>query len=65
MRELSVTSGLRSALSLAVLRHRVEERLIGEELDVKLVLDRAAQLACGVCAPDADQLIWLGTWPRC
>jgi len=60
-----VTSGLRSALSLAVLRRRVEERLIGEELDVKLVLDRAAQLACGVCAPDADQLIWLGTWPRC
>src|SRR5439155_19333493 len=51
MRELSVTSGLRSATSLAVLPRRVEERLIGEELDVKLVIDRAAQLACGVCAP--------------
>jgi hypothetical protein len=57
--------GEATSLSLAVLRRRVEERLIGEELDVKLVLDRAARLACGVCAPDADQVIWLGTWPRC
>jgi hypothetical protein len=54
-----------TALSPALLRRCVEERLIGEELDVKLVLERAAQLACGVCAPDADQVIWLGTWPRC
>jgi hypothetical protein len=33
-----------TALSLAVLRRRVEERLIGEDVDVKLVLDRAARL---------------------
>jgi hypothetical protein len=31
------------ALSLAVLCKRVEERLIGEDVDVKLVLDRAAR----------------------
>jgi hypothetical protein len=30
-----------AALSLAVLRRRIEERLIGEDVDVKLVLDRA------------------------
>jgi hypothetical protein len=31
-------------LLLAVARRRVNERLIGEDLDVKLVLDRAARL---------------------
>jgi hypothetical protein len=31
-------------LSLGGLRRRIEERLIGEDLDVKLVLDRAARL---------------------
>jgi hypothetical protein len=49
-----------TALSLAVPRRRVEERLIGENLDVKLVLNRAARLACGIFAPDADQVIWVG-----
>jgi hypothetical protein len=33
-----------TALSLAVARRRINERLIGEDLDVKLVLDRAARL---------------------
>jgi hypothetical protein len=32
------------ALSLAVLRKRIEEQLIGEDVDVRLVLDRAARL---------------------
>jgi hypothetical protein len=32
-----------TALSLAVLRRRIEERLIGEDVDVKLVLDRPAR----------------------
>ena len=31
------------ALSLAVLRKRVEERLIGEDIDIKLVLDATAE----------------------
>jgi hypothetical protein len=43
-----------------VARRRINERLIGEDLDVKLVLDRAARLACGIFAPDADQVIWVG-----
>ena len=30
--------------SLVVARRRINERLIGEDLDVKLVLDRAARL---------------------
>ena len=33
------------ALSLAVLRKRVEERLIGEDIDIKLVLDATAPTA--------------------
>jgi hypothetical protein len=33
-----------TALLLAVARRRINERLIGEDLDVKLVLDRAARL---------------------
>jgi hypothetical protein len=32
------------ALSLRVLRHRLHERLIGEDVDVVLQLDRAARL---------------------
>jgi hypothetical protein len=32
------------ALSLAGLRRRVEERLIAEDVDVRLVLDKAARL---------------------
>jgi hypothetical protein len=32
-----------TALSLAVLRRRIEERLIGEDVEVRLVLDRAAR----------------------
>jgi hypothetical protein len=32
------------ALSLGGLRRRVEERLIGEDLEIRLVLDRAARL---------------------
>jgi hypothetical protein len=33
-----------TALSLAVLRKRIEERLIGEDVEVRLMLDRAARL---------------------
>jgi hypothetical protein len=33
-----------TALSLRVLRHRLHERLIGEDVEVRLVLDRAARL---------------------
>jgi hypothetical protein len=33
-----------TALSLAVLRRRVEELLIGEDLEIRLVLDHAARL---------------------
>jgi hypothetical protein len=29
-----------------VLRHRLHERLIGEDVEVRLVLDRAARLEC-------------------
>jgi hypothetical protein len=32
-------------LSLAILRRRIEERLIGEDVDVKLVLDHAERQA--------------------
>jgi hypothetical protein len=32
------------ALSLGGVRRRVEERLIGEDLEIRLVLDRAARL---------------------
>jgi hypothetical protein len=34
-----------TALSLAVQRRRVEERLIGEDLDANLVFDRAAPVS--------------------
>jgi hypothetical protein len=33
-----------TALSLAVLRRRIEERLLPDTVDVQLVLDRAARL---------------------
>jgi hypothetical protein len=33
-----------SGLSLSMLRQRIEERLIGEEVEVKLALDRTARL---------------------
>jgi hypothetical protein len=33
-----------SALSLAVLRRRIEERLLPDSIDVRLILDRRARL---------------------
>jgi hypothetical protein len=40
------------ALSLRMLRHRLNERLIGEDVDLRVVLDRAARRAGGDRSPN-------------